>query len=198
MHPAALFHTHDVQTLVLRLRAHPFVIIAANGDTGPVIAHAPILISNDGREIRFHLSRKNALVPILTNGTFVKVVSTGAHAYISPDWYGIEDQVPTWNYLSVEAEGSISSLSTVEATQLLDELSALFEADLAPKPPWTPNKMAKGVFDRMMRGIVGYSLVVQSLAGITKLSQNKSSMAQQTVIDALGASHPIARAMAED
>jgi transcriptional regulator len=197
MHPASLFHTHDTQTLINRLRANPFAIVTANGDTSPVIAHAPVLISDDGREMRFHLSRNNALVSLLNDGMGAKVVATGDHAYISPDWYGLDDQVPTWNYLSVEAEGLITVLNSVETIQLLDDLSAAFEAGLSPKPPWTRDKMGEGVFDKMVRGIVGYSLAVRSLIGVTKLSQNKPIAAQRGVVDALGVAHSLARAMAK-
>jgi transcriptional regulator len=197
MHPASLFHTHDTQTLINRLRANPFAIVSANGDASPVIAHAPVLISDDGSEIRFHLSRNNALVSLLNDGALAKVVVTGDHAYISPDWYSLDDQVPTWNYLSVEADGLVTVLNTIETVQLVDDLSAVFEANLAPKPPWTRQKMGNGVFERIVRGIVGYNLAVRSLVGITKLSQNKPIAAQRGVVDALGSAHPIARAMAK-
>ena len=68
----------------------------------------------------------------------------GPDAYISPDWYGTPDQVPTWNYLAVEAEGPLRRLDEDELTQLLDDLSAEHEARLAPKPAWTRAKMSAG------------------------------------------------------
>jgi transcriptional regulator len=36
----------------------------------------------------------------------------GPHAYISPTWYGTPNQVPTWNYVSIEARGRVQLLET--------------------------------------------------------------------------------------
>ena len=98
---------------------------------------------------------------------------TGPDAYVSPDWYAGADQVPTWNYLSVEAEGPVRILDRVETTALLDDLAAHFEAGLAPKPPWTRAKMTPARFEAMLGAIVGYEMRLERLTGISKLSQNK-------------------------
>ena len=65
---------------------------------------------------------------------------TGPHAYISPEWYGLEDRVPTWNYVAVELEGPVRALDPDALIRLVDDLSAEQEARLAPKVPWTPRQ----------------------------------------------------------
>ncbi len=45
--------------------------------------------------------------------------------------------MPTWNYVSVEAEGLVAPLSDAETLVLIDDLSAQEEAHLLPKAPWT-------------------------------------------------------------
>ncbi len=198
VHPTSIFHTHDVATLVARLRANPFLVFAVCGTSSALFAHAPALISDDGTELRFHLSRNNSLVPLLAAGARLRATSTGAHAYISPDWYGIDDQVPTWNYESVEVEGGVSILDAAEAVRFLDDLSNVFEATLSPKKPWTRATMSDGLFERMLHGIVAYRMNVTALVGTSKLSQNKPASAQRGVIHALGEEHPIARAMTKN
>lgn len=98
---------------------------------------------------------------------------TGPDAYVSPDWYAAADQVPTWNYVSVEAEGPVRVMEREETTVLLDDLAAHFEAGLAPKPAWTRAKMAPARFEAMLSAIVGYEMRVERLIGVAKLSQNK-------------------------
>jgi transcriptional regulator len=120
-------------------------------------------------------------------GSNALIVFTGDHAYVSPDWYGQDDQVGTWNYLSVEAEGPVTHLDDTGATRLLDDLSALFEAGLSPKPAWTRAKMTPGRFEAMLPGIRAFSLVPTRFEGITKLSQNKPQSVRQGVITALSA-----------
>lgn len=113
------------------------------------------------------------------------LVFTGPHDYISPDWYGMDDQVPTWNYLSVEAEGPVRPMNVDEAANLLDRLSARFEDELYPKPEWTRGKMPPGRFEAMLNGIQAFSLLPERLEGITKISQNKPAEARKRAGSAL-------------
>ena len=196
MHPAATFKVEDEAVLLAHLAAYPFVTLAAAPDGRPRIAHAPVVVRRlaSGLALDFHLSRGNALAPFLAEGFRGVVVSLEAEAYISPDWYENADQVPTWNYVSVEAEGPIVALDEAGLVTLLDDLSAQEETRLAPKPPWTRHKMSPGRFETMTRAIIGARLSVERLEGVTKLSQNKSEADQAGVAAALG-DHPIGRLM---
>ena len=62
--------------------------------------------------------------------------------------------------------------------ELLDRLSAHFEARLLPKTPWTSDKMTEGVMERMMRSIVPCAMQVSDLQSTWKLGQNKSEDAR--------------------
>ena len=182
--------------LLAQLAARPFAALAAAPDGRPRIAHAPVVVRRlaGGLALDFHLSRGNALAPFLGAGFRGVLVSLAAEAYISPDWYEAADQVPTWNYVSVEAEGPIAALGQTDLVTLLDDLSAQEEGRLAPKPAWTRYKMSPGRFETMTGAIIGARLTVERLEGVTKLSQNKSEADQAGVIAALG-DHPIARLM---
>jgi len=196
MHPAATFKVEDEATLLAHLAAHPFVTLAAAPDGRPRIAHAPVVVRRlaSGLALDFHLSRGNALAPFLAAGFRGLVVSLETDAYISPDWYEGADQVPTWNYVTVEAEGPIAAMDEAGLVTLLDDLSEQEEARLAPKPPWTRHKMSPGRFETMTRAIIGARLTVERLQGVTKLSQNKSEADQASVAAALG-EHPVGRMM---
>lgn len=197
MHPAKPFRVEDRETLLAFVAAHPFVTIAAAVGGRPFTAQAPVVIRElDFGEVAldFHLSRGNALSPHIVQGFRAVALATGPDAYVSPDWYASADQVPTWNYLSVEAEGSVAPLNDDELIALLDDLSAQEEARLAPKPPWTRHKMTPGRFEAMTRAIIGARLIVDRLEGTFKLSQNKGEGDRAGVIAALG-DHPIAGRM---
>jgi transcriptional regulator len=108
MHPAKPFKVEDREALLAFLREHPFVTIAASVGGRPMVAQAPVVVRElDGElVIDFHLSRGNVLVAAPRPGLPRRDAGDGPDAYVSPDWYESADQVPTWNYLSVEAEGS--------------------------------------------------------------------------------------------
>jgi transcriptional regulator len=197
MHPAKSFRIEDRATLLDFVRAHPFVTVAAAVGGRPFTAQAPVVVRElDFGEVAldFHLSRANALAPFIVQGFRAVALATGPDAYVSPDWYGSDDQVPTWNYVSAEAEGLVAPLSDAEFVALLDDLSAQEEARLAPKKPWTRAKMSPGRFETMMRGIIGCRLSVERLEGTFKLSQNKSEADRAGVVKALG-DHPVAGLM---
>lgn len=197
MHPAPLFRESDPETLLARIRDYPLGLVCANGETAPLAAHTPVLASlEDGKpRLRFHLSAHNAVTRQLEAGAAALIVFTGPDAYISPDWYGsVPNQVPTWNYLSVEAEGAAAP---TDAATFLDDLSAHFEAALAPKPPWTRAKMDPASFTMMVRGIRAFEMTPSRFEGISKLSQNKTTDARAGVIDALPAT-PDGLAIAEE
>jgi transcriptional regulator len=187
MHPAPLLRQTDPAALADLVARYPLALIAAVADGRPVVAHAPVLLA--GNSLRFHLSRNNAVTAALGAGGPVVAVVTGPSAYISPDWYGQPDQVPTWNYLSVEMGGLAVPLDDDGATRLLDDLSAVFEQALAPKPAWTRHKMAPGIFQRLLRGIVAYDVRLDRLEGTWKLGQNKPAEVREAAaraLDALG------------
>lgn len=196
MHPAGAFKVTETAALTAHLRAHPLAQLSAAPDGVLRAAHAPVLVREvDGAlVVDFHLSRGNALTPFLADGFPGLIVSLGPAAYISPDWYVAEDQVPTWNYLSVEVEGPVRGLDEAGLIALLDDLSAQEEARLAPKPPWTRGKMSDGVFERMLRGIIGARMTVERIEGVAKLGQNKPDADRIAAAEALG-DHPIARLM---
>lgn len=195
MHPAKAFHVEDRETLLAFVREHSFVTIAAAVGGRPFTAQAPVVVRELGEvALDFHLSRANALAPHLVQGFRAVALATGPHAYVSPDWYGTDDQVPTWNYISVEAEGLVAPLSDDETLSLLDDLSAQEEARLLPKKPWTRDKMTPARFEGLIRGIVGCRMTVERLEGTFKLGQNKSAAERAGVVAALG-DHPVAGLM---
>jgi len=196
MHPAPYHREEDAALLEARLAEWSFATVSIVGEGRPLVAQVPVLLRHlpMGLALDFHLAARNAATPHLKDGARAVVLSTGPHAYVSPDWLSGHDQVPTWNYVAVEAEGPIARLDREGTVALLDDLSAQEEARLAPKPPWTRDKMTPDYFERLLGGIVAVRLSVERLEGTTKLSQNKTPADRAAVAEALG-DHPIAAMM---
>ena len=196
MHPNPSFRKATDEQNLSFARKRGFGVLAANGPEGPVMAHVPFMLSEDGTHADLHLARSNGLVGLM--GPAVLAVS-GPDAYISPDWYGAADQVPTWNYIAVHLRGVLIPLPSDALEPHLHAVSDSFEATLLPKPVWKPSKMSEGVMERMMRMILPFRLQVQSVEGTWKLNQNKTPDAREGAIRALtalgGASGDLAQAM---
>jgi transcriptional regulator len=190
MHPNRVFAWEDREAMLAFVADTAFATIAAEG---PVVVHAPVLVAGPDR-LLFHVSRGNRAK---LDGRRAIVSVLGPDAYISPDWYGTDDQVPTWNYLSVEAEGPLRRLDETELAILLDGLSAAHEARLAPKPAWTRAKMKPGRFEGMLKAIVGYELGIEALRGTRKLGQNKDEATRLAAAAGLAPFNPALAALME-
>ena len=102
----------------------------------------------------------------------------GPDGYVSPDWYGIGDQVPTWNYVAVHLRGTLDLLPQESLRGHLDRLSAAFEGRLLPKPPWKTDKLSADVLERFLRMIVPCRMTIGDVQGTWKLGQNKTAGAR--------------------
>lgn len=172
MHPNRAFAWHDGAAMLDFIADIGLCTIFVGADRGGHVLHVPVVVAGPDR-LRFHVARANRATPGL-EGSAVSLSCLGPHAYVSPDWYGTADQVPTWNYIAVEARGRLRRLEEAELIGQIDALSALHEARLAPKPLWARAKMTSGRAETMAKAIVGFEIMVTDLAGTRKLGQNKS------------------------
>lgn len=188
MHPDPIYRNQDSTRILGFARERGFGILSVNGSEGPLAAHVPFVLADDGASADLHLVRSNPVARALGAPLPALLALSGPDGYVSPDWYGIVDQVPTWNYLAVHLRGRLEALPAAALRPHLDRLSAEFEARLAPKPPWRPDKMTPAALERMMRQIVPCRLVIESLDGTWKLNQNKPDAARLVAAKAMATS----------
>ncbi|WP_284734740.1 FMN-binding negative transcriptional regulator [Sphingosinicella terrae] len=174
MHPNRAFTWEERGEMLDFVRRISFCTICAEG---PAIAHAPVVVLGQER-LLFHLSRANSCARLL-DGSRAIVSCLGADSYISPDWYGTDDQVPTWNYVAVEAEGPVRQVEEAELADMLDRLSEEHESRLAPKPAWTRGKMTPGRFEAMLKAIVGFELRIDALRGRESSARTRKSPSER-------------------
>ena len=185
MHPNPVFHTAERAENIAFARERAFGTLAVTApDAPPMLSHIPFLLSADGTMAELHLVRSNPIARALTAGArSARLAVTGPDSYISPDWYGIEDQVPTWNYVAVHLTGTIELLPPDELRRVLDRQSAFYEDRLAPKPPWTVAKMDPDALAKLMRMIVPARMQVTGIDGTWKLGQNKTDAVRGAAAD---------------
>ncbi len=194
MHPNAIFRRPQDPANLQAAAARGFGTLALNAgeaDQGPLLSHVPfVLFTSDGAaRIDAHLVRSNPIARKLAKrGPQAAVLAvTLGDCYISPDWYQSPEQVPTWNYQAIHLRGCLELRPQEELRAVLAATSAEFEARLAPKQPWTLDKVGAETMNTLMRAIVPVRLTIDASDATYKLSQNKSRQDQQGVVDALGA-----------
>lgn len=172
MHPNPVYRGATSAFNLDYARQQGFGMLAVAAAGAPLVSHIPFILNITGDMVDFHLVRSNPIAR-LKGSTPARLAVQGPHSYISPDWYGTEDQVPTWNYVAVHLVGEMVLRPEAELRDLLDRQSAVYEDRLAPKTPWTTAKMTPDVLDRMMRQIVPCRMHVTEVQGTWKLNQNK-------------------------
>ena len=195
MHPNPAFRATPEARAMAFVRDRGFGALTVSAPEGPLMSHVPGVVSADGAGVEMHLVRSTPLARALAadegaagEGIAALWAVAGPDGYVSPDWYGVEDQVPTWNYVAVHLRGTLSRLPDAALRPHLDALSEAFETRLAPKPPWRTDKMPEDLMARMMRGLIPVRLSVERVESTFKLGQNKPEPARLSAAEALGAS----------
>lgn len=189
MHPNPAFRKATQASAIDFASQRGFGILSINGEDCPIAAHVPFTIAPDGSYIEAHVMRSNPIARALKTPQPALLAISGPDAYISPDWYGVEDQVPTWNYFAVHLRGQLQLLPQEDLRGVLERLSDEFEARLAPKPVWKTDKVAADKLDKMMRMIVPIRLDITSTDSTKKLAQSKPDTARLGAADGLATSN---------
>ncbi|MEM6489683.1 MAG: FMN-binding negative transcriptional regulator [Pseudomonadota bacterium] len=188
MHPNPVFRGQPAGDALAAARARGFGVLTVSvAGSGPMAAHVPFLLDASGAVLEAHLLRSNPIARALAAGPMAALlIVSGPDGYVSPDWYGEDDRVPTWNYLAVHLTGTLALQEAAGMRAHLDRLSAEFEGKL-PKRPWTTDKMQPDTLARMMRTIVPVRLAVAGVESTVKLNQNRSAAARAGAADAIAA-----------
>ena len=186
MHPNPVFRQEPRGSALELARERGFGTFTVAGPEGVLAAHLPFVLDED--RVLAHLVRVNPIARHLRREPArALLIVSGPDGYVSPDWYGEAQLVPTWNYAAVHLRGELRLLDDTALRPILDRLSETFEARLAPKPPWKTDKVEEGLLARMMRQIVPIEMSVDTVDSTFKLNQNRSDTARAGAAAALAA-----------
>lgn len=173
MHPAANFRNGDRQLHETLIDQVGFGMIFAQTPDGPRVAHTPMVSTEDGA-VQFHLSAGNGLTKHLAGMNALALVN-GPDAYVSARSYDQPDQVPTWNYVALELEGTVRRMEPEGLINFLHQLSERHEGRINEGEPWTMDKLSPARLAGLVKGIVGFEMEIKAWRDTVKLSQDKSA-----------------------
>ncbi len=182
MHPNPIFRSVDHEKSLAFAAKRGFGALSVNGENGPLAAHLPFVFNADHSRVAFHMLRSN---PVLRAAGPALLAVNGPDGYISPDWYGTPELVPTWNYVAVHLRGNLRILAPEALEPHLRALSGKFERRLLPKPIWDLDKVSVENKAKMMRMLVPAELEITEVDATWKLGQNKPDAARTGAAEAL-------------
>ncbi len=181
MYKMAYYTGHEREEVISFMRKHSFAIVTAAAEDHPVASHLPLEVVEDGDKLFLtgHLMKKTDHHRAFEKNENVLVVFHSPHAYINAAWYENKTQASTVNYMAVHARGRISftdEAGTLEAIKLLTD------KHIGAESPASFSNIPKNYVDDMLKAIVGFSIEVESLENVFKLSQNRNKADQASII----------------
>jgi len=156
---------------------------------GDAVEDGPAEDGNYGRLLG-HIAIANPQWKTAAPGAEALAIVRGPQAYISPNWYESKARhgrvVPTWNYETVHLAGAIAFHHDAEwLRELVTRLTRLHEGHR--ERPWAVTDAPPEYIDGQLRAIVGVELTITSIQAKQKLSQNRSELDREGVVDGLRA-----------
>lgn len=173
----------DKAQIVAFMKRFSFATIISTIDEVPQATHLPFTVEyKDGViTLHAHFARANPQWKNIENQK-VLVIFAEPHAYISPRHYDKVESVPTWNYFAVHAYGECRLIQErSEAFRTLEDMIMVYEADY--KAQW--DSLSDTFKDKMLNGIVAFSVRVTDIQASQKMSQNKNTAEQARIIATL-------------
>jgi transcriptional regulator len=174
MYPAPLYTETDPAFAARMMREHSFACLTSVTADGLRATHAPLaLVAGEGPHgtLYGHLSAENPQCASFDGQHEAMAVFNGPHAYVSPLW--VRDpsrEVPTWDYVSVQATGRPVALPQEENERLIGELVETYEG----QGGWKVAGMKPDYRDKLMHRVVAFRMPIGKLLCVRKMHQNRA------------------------
>jgi len=185
------FEERRPEVLQALMRSHPLATLVTLTSTGLVANHIPLHWHPGATGcgvLRGHVARANPVWSDRVEGVEALAIFQGPEHYISPTWYPTKREhgkvVPTWNYCTVHAYGTLRVHQ--DAGWIRAQVEALTAWQEASQPqPWSVADAPADFVDSMLRQIVGLEIDLTRLLGKWKVSQNQPAANRAGLLDAL-------------
>jgi transcriptional regulator len=191
MYIPAHFEESRIEVLHDLILTHPLSTLVTMSSIGINANHIPLhLIQQAGQygKLQGHVARENPVWSDLVNDVETLVIFQGPSNYISPSWYPTKQEhgkvVPTWNYVTVHAYGTLRVIEDPVWIKIqLESLTAQQEASF--DKPWAISDAPVEFTNKMMGAIVCIEILITKLIGKWKVSQNQPAINRAGVVEGL-------------
>lgn len=166
------FQSADRGIALTLMREHPFAQLISVDQGAPFITPLPLHVIADGDELVLlgHCAKANPHWRLLQSQAKAWAVFIGPQAYMSPSVYPDLVRVPTWSYLAVHCA---VHASLIDEPEQKDALLKKIISDHEPAYAAQWRSLDAEFQQKMLSGIVGFSLRVTELTCKLKLNQHR-------------------------
>ncbi len=184
MYKLKYFTEEDNEKVIAFMEENSFALITGMGDEYPVATQVPldIKIENDKIFLTGHIMKNTDHHKAFLKNENVLVIFNGPHCHVSASWYPNPVQASTWNYMSVHAKGKIRFGDEAQTKKIVEGLTNKYEK---PDSPAAFSKLSNEYVDRLVKAIIAFTIEVETLDNVFKLSQNHDEETRQSIIEHL-------------
>ncbi len=187
------------QRLVLEfMKSHPFATLIGCANGIPSATQVPLLITEkDGKLVlQGHLMKGTDHYKTFVQNSVALCLFTSENAYVSASLYNNPHSGSTWNYMSVQARGSLQFTSEEELVTILQKTTDHFENNATS--PAAFSTIPDDYIKRLVKAIAGFTIEVQTLDHVFKLSQDKKKEEYKNVMQHLETSEKGSKELAAE
>ena len=179
------FTEKDTDKVIAFMKENAFAIITGLGEQYPVATHIPLEVvveANDKIILCGHIMKNSDHHKAFVKNSNVLVIFNGPHCYVSASWYNNPQSASTWNYMAVHAKGNIVFTDDAGTYAAIKAVTNKYEGTTTAT---AFDAMSKEYIDQMLKAIIGFTIEIEKLDNVFKLSQNKSESEQINIIEQL-------------
>jgi len=184
MYKFPYYTEQDNEKVVVFMKENAFALLTGFGELYPVATQIPLTIQQKESKIFLegHMMRKTDHHLAFEKNNNVLVLFTGPHCFVSASWYTTPSIGSTWNYITVHAKGKISFMDEEGTRNVVKAVSDKYQGTGSAG---SFDNLPKEYIDHMVKAIVGFSIEVESIDNVFKLSQNRDETSQKNIIEQL-------------
>lgn len=184
MYKLKYFTEEDTEKVIAFMKENSFAIITGLGEKYPVATHVPLEVKNVEGKLIFtgHIMKNADHHKVFEKNNNVLVIFNGPHCHVSASWYPNPVLASTWNYITVHAKGKINFGDEIFTRKIVEDITNKYED---PQSEAAFNNLPSEYIDRLVKAIVGFTIEVESLDNVFKLSQNHDEETRQSIIEHL-------------
>jgi len=184
MYKLKYFTEEDNEKMIAFMEENSFALITGMGDEYPVATQVPldIKIENDKIFLTGHIMKNTDHHKAFLKNENVLAIFSGPHCHVSASWYPNPVQASTWNYMTVHAKGKIRFGDEAQTKKIVEGLTNKYEK---PDSPAAFSKLSNEYVDRLVKAIIAFTIKVETLDNVFKLSQNHDEETRQSIIEHL-------------
>ena len=184
MYKFSYYTEQDQEKVIAFMKENAFALITGMGEAFPVATQIPVAIKViEGKLfLEGHIMKKTDHHIAFEKNNNVLVLFTGPHCFVNAGWYTNPHMGSTWNYMTVHAKGKINFMDEAGTRNAVKAVSDKYAGtDSASAYDNLPGEY----IDHMVKAIVGFSIEIESIDHVFKLSQNRDEASQKNIIKQL-------------